>query len=85
MQLKAFAIKDTAIKSFERPFFQNTTEEAIRSFKHQVNNPQTIWYSNPEDFHLFYLGDYDTNSGLYQSLDAPSHVESAMNLKKTEN
>lgn len=84
MQLKAFAIKDTATKAFERPFFQQSSEEAIRSFRHQVNNPQTIWHNAPEDFHIFYIGDYDTNTGLIQSLDAPVHVESAINVKKTE-
>ena len=82
VQLKAFSIRDNAVKSYERPFFQNSSEEAIRSFRNQIKNPQTIWHANPEDFDLFHLGFYDTETGIFTSLDTPSHIEKAINLKE---
>jgi len=73
--LKIFAIRDRAIAAYAQPMFLQTTEQAIRLFKDEVNRPATDnpLYQHPEDFELFQLGEYDTNTAQFTN-ETPRQV-----------
>ena len=82
MVLKAFAIHDTKSKAYQMPFFKHTIGEAERDLKTAVNSQTENNLSKyPEDFDLFYIGDYDDQEGKFIPLPTPQHVVKALSLK----
>lgn len=84
MQLKAYSIRDAKTEIFNTPFFNNTHGEAERNFKSTVNDERSQICKYPEDFDLYFLGDYDTNTGKMSPLDTPQHMVKAINLVETK-
>lgn len=74
MLLKAYSIRDQKGEIFNTPFFKNTHGEAERDFNRAVNDPKTQLNEYPEDFDLWYLGDYDNNKGVLIPLETPQHI-----------
>lgn len=79
MILKAFTIRDSKGEVFNTPFFQKTHGEAERSFKQLINDGQSMPNKYPEDFDLYYVGEYDDSEGIFKALDTPQHVAKAIN------
>ena len=46
------------------PFAQPNDACACRTFKIWLNDPQSELSKSPEDYELFYLGEYDTETGI---------------------
>jgi hypothetical protein len=71
MILIAMAVKDRAIGSFNRPFFVPSIPMAVRSFTDEVNRvaPDNQMAAHPEDFELWYLGNFNEDSGVFGVLD----------------
>lgn len=64
MKYSVFAIRD-----FKTGFLQPTVDanaaSAIRNFEHAVlRNDDSLFFSHPEDYSLYELGEYDTDTGL---------------------
>lgn len=84
MIYEIFSIHDQATKTFMPGDYVKSAEEAIRKFKHNVNNEKMgFLYSNPEHFTLYRLGKYDDESGRYDSIE-PQVVIKAVQVKATE-
>lgn len=81
MILKAFSIRDAKGEVFHPPFYKKTHGEAERDFKTLVNDHKSSVSKFPEDYDLYYLGEYDDNTGKFAPLDTPSHVQKAISLK----
>lgn len=77
-----YAIRDAKSEAFLNPFFKITHGEAERDFHQAVNDPQTSLNKYPEDFDLYYLGQYDDRSGKLTSLDTPQHIVKAVQLRQ---
>ncbi|QXP44237.1 MAG: nonstructural protein [Arizlama microvirus] len=84
MLLKVFSIRDQKAEVYNTPFFQKSIGEAERNFETLVNDGKSTVNQYPQDFDLFYLGDYDDNLGVMRSLEAPQHVIQAIALKRKE-
>lgn len=82
MLRKLFAVRDQKSQTFTQPFSQLTTAEAERTFTTHVNEKGSPYNTYPEDFDLYYLGDYDDVEGKIQPLDTPQHVAKAVNVLK---
>lgn len=78
MILKMYSIRDAKAEIFITPFFKKTHGEAERDFQTAVNDSKTTLHKYPEDFDLYYLGEYDDQKGLTQPLDTPQHVAKAI-------
>lgn len=66
MILKVFAVFDSKAATFGNPFPDQREASAIRNFSDAVNdgsNPNNLWHKHPEDFSLFYVGSFDTDTG----------------------
>lgn len=69
MQLQIFAVRDIKTDSFGTPMFLQTKGHAIRSFADEVNrkDENNILNKHPEDFELYHLGHWDTQTGEFQT------------------
>jgi len=79
MQLKIYSIRDSKSEVYNQPFYKKTHGEAERDFRSLVNDEKSTINKYPEDFDLYYLGDYDDNTGKLQTNDSPQHVIKAVN------
>lgn len=82
MQYKVFSIRDSKAEIFNLPWYKTTLAEALRDFSTVAKDPKTLPGQYPEDFDLWYMGDYDDQTGKITSLPTPQHMEKAVNLLK---
>lgn len=84
MKLKLYAVHDSAVKEFIGPEAARTHGEAERKFKMNVNNPENqLLHTNPENFGLYCIGEYDSETGLLAALKEPQHIVTAIQVKET--
>ena len=78
------SVKDTAAQAFGRPVFVPTVSVAVRSFRDEVNRPDSKedMAQHPEDFELYELGSFDDSTGLIQVIE-PRLVARAKDLKES--
>lgn len=84
MVLKMYTIRDQKAEIYNAPFFQKTHGEAERSFRTTVGDSQTTLNKFPEDFDLYYLGEYDNNTGQFEPNETPKHIMKAIDCLKQE-
>jgi len=82
MELKIYSIRDLKAETYNAPFYQPTHGLAERYLQNLVKDEKSQIYAYPEDFDLFYLGTYNTDTGRFQPLDIPQHVVKAITLKQ---
>lgn len=70
---KVFSVKDVKVGGYLKPFFVRSHGEAERAFMDTVNDPGTVLYKHPEDYQLYYLGEYDDEDGLFHTV-SPQHI-----------
>lgn len=64
--MKIFAIHDAKASFYGQPFYARANGEAIRTFAGAINGnqPENLMSTSPGDFTLFYIGDYDDQTGV---------------------
>ncbi len=77
MITQGFAIYDSKSGVYSPPFFQITKGLAIRAFSDTAADQNNMIAKHPVDFTLFYLGDYDDNTGLFTSAPTPTAIMKA--------
>lgn len=80
MMHRIFSIRDTKAEFYYTPFAQKTHGEAERSFSDLASNEKTSIGQHPEDFDLYYLGEFDDQTGKFQPTDSPQHVVKAAHV-----
>lgn len=82
MKLSMFSVKDRATEMFGNPMFLMSTGQAIRSFGDEANrkDAQNQIHIHPEDFDLYLLGTFDTDTAEFELLTRPEKVAEARNL-----
>ncbi len=86
MKLAIFAVRDVKTSQYGNPMFLQADGQAIRSFQDECNraDAQNMLYLHPEDFELFKVGWFDTDSGLFETF-VPVSVAHAASLKLKSN
>lgn len=56
------------------PFLQKTHTEAERTCMEAKKDQRSLISKYPEDFSLYYLGEFDDKTGKHKVLDTPQHV-----------
>lgn len=82
MQQKMYSIRDSKADIYHIPFFKNTHGEAERDFSQIANDEKSTISKYPEDFDLYYVGEYDTSTGKIIPLDTPLHIQKAVFYKR---
>lgn len=85
MLLKMFSIRDSKGEIFNPPYYAKTHGEALRSFKTLSNDPKSTINQYPEDFDLYFLGEYDDQTGKLKPNDTPQHIEKAVTVMSEKN
>lgn len=70
MKLQIFSVRDIKISSFNQPNFAPSIGAAIRAFADEVNrkDDNNILNRHPEDFEMYHLGEFDTDTGVFSSV-----------------
>lgn len=78
-----YAVKDLAVQAFGQPFFVRAKGEAIRSFQDEANSTtgQSAIAKHPEDYELYFVGNYDEQTGTIHS-ENPELIARAKDLLK---
>ena len=85
MKLKVFSIFDSKAEAFNTPFFFNMTGQALRAFEDLAKDPQAAISKHPEDYTLFEIGEFDTDTGQLIPLPTPHSLGLAITqLGETE-
>jgi hypothetical protein len=72
---KMYSVKDVKAGAFFPPFLMENDETATRAMVHCLRDPDHKFSLNPEDFQLFYHGEFDNLTGEL-SVQSPIHVVS---------
>jgi hypothetical protein len=75
---KMYSVRDAKAEVFKPPFYKQTHGEAERDFRMLCNDEKSIVAKYPEDFDLWYMGEFDDCSGKMQSLSSPQHIIKAI-------
>jgi len=84
MELKCYSIRDSKAEIFNPPFYKKTHGEAERDFATLCRDPKSLANQYPEDFDLYYCGDYDDITGKLRPLDTPQHIAKAISVIKVQ-
>lgn len=64
-----YAMRDIRT-GFLSPVLDMSDASAIRNFEHAVeHNDDSLFFSHPEDYSLFKVGEYDSNTGTVVPVD----------------
>jgi len=83
MMLKIYSIRDSKAGVYNPPFFLLTHGEAERSFKELTRDANSMVHKYPEDYDLYFLGEYDKLSGAIMTMDTPQHIAKALSFAGT--
>lgn len=82
MTYNVYAIKDNKA-GFLSPLVDANDDTAKRNFEHAIANPDSMYFTHANDFDLYKLGTFDTDSGLIVSFVSPEFIISGSSLKKS--
>lgn len=80
MIYKLFTIHDAKVAAYLQPFFLRSKGEAIRTITDALADPNHNFTKHPEDYYLFFLGEYDDATGILLPLPTPEPVMSLLDL-----
>lgn len=79
--MKVFAVRDGALSEFMNPFFCPSAGVALRAFSDECNNDTSPFHVHPEDYELFELGEFVTESGVFLTHE-PRSICRAVSFKR---
>lgn len=71
MKLQIISIRDSKAAAWMNPLFFQTKAQAIRAFGDAINDPQGEFIKHPDDYALYYLGEFDPQDGTLTPVPAP--------------
>lgn len=80
-----YAVYNRKAKFYERPFHAKSLGDAERHFEMAINDRTTFLNKYPEDYDLYYLGQFNDSTGQYELIDSPEHKHKALTFLKTNN
>lgn len=84
MELKMYSVRDSKGEIFNVPFYKKTHGEAERDFATLTRDEKSQINMYPEDYDLYYIGEYDDSTGKIKSLETPQHIVKAIQLVKKQ-
>lgn len=71
MILRIYSVRDLKAAAFAPPFFLNRDEVAVRTFSDAIADRTHPMSAHPEDYQLFYLGEFDDEHGAVVPAQQP--------------
>lgn len=72
--MNLYAVQDMKAGRFFPPFLNTNHQTAERAFAGMIKTDDSELAKNPEDYRLFFLGDFDPLDGQIDSLSAPELI-----------
>jgi len=85
MLLRVYSIRDAKAEVYNQPWFAKTHGEAERNFTQLTRDQKSQVSQFPEDYDLYYLGTYDDQTGMVESLGTPQHMIKAIAVVNRDN
>jgi hypothetical protein len=63
MKLKIFSLRDQKTDAYLNPMAMQTPGQIIRMIQDEIQKPDNLLAQHPEDFELFQIGEFDTETG----------------------
>ena len=71
--MQIFTIYDNIAKAYQNPIYSLNQGAAVRIFSEAINDESTYLAKSPQDFILYYIGEYEEQSGCITS-DIPRKI-----------
>lgn len=81
MKTCILSLFDSAANFYAAPFTVPSTAVAVRSLKAAIDGDSGDVAKHPEDFTLYKIGEFDSESGKITAFDTPERVVRAIDLK----
>lgn len=78
-----YTLSDSKVSNFLTPFYVENEAMAIRNIAshfHPSANPESMILQHPQDFDLYYLGEYDTDTGKFETVP-PKHISNLVQIR----
>lgn len=72
MKIKIYTVHDSKAKLFNKPFTSQNNATATRAFAYACNDPEHEFCRFPQDFTLFEVGEFNTDTGAVKRMVANS-------------
>lgn len=76
MKYPVFAIRDFKT-GFLSPTCEANAPAAVRNFEHACARSDSLFFSHPEDYALYRIGEYDTDSGVISPISPVEEIMTA--------
>ena len=83
MKHKIYSVHDAKAEAYMQPFLIPNEAMAIRACENLVNTLDHQFSTNPEDYVLFGLGEFDDQTGLLEP-DSPHPITPLIALRKAD-
>lgn len=81
---RVFTIYDAAANAYLQPFFSPTKATAIRSVTELVLDDKHQFGKYPNDYTLFYLGDFEDTKAVFTLLPSPASLGVLVEFKENK-
>lgn len=69
MNYNIYAVYDSAVNAYMRPFTMQSDGQALRGFTDESVNAESPVAQHPEDYALFRIGTYDERTGMIEAIE----------------
>lgn len=80
MNVKMYSVFDRKVAAFAQPFYAVNDLVAMRCLKGVVSDHRSVIATNPADFDLFCVGEFNDDTGLVTAITPPVCVCNALNV-----
>lgn len=81
MKLSVYSVRDSKADCYMVPFFVSNDAVALRMIANASCDSESMLSANSEDFSLYSIGEFDSDSGVILPLPAPKFMSSVVSLK----
>lgn len=85
MKMQLIAVRDLAAQAFMQPSFVHATGVAVREFGDVVNNPEQPISRHPDDYEMYFLGEFDDSDGSFTCPNKPALLARGVDLVTVKN
>lgn len=82
MKTRLYTIYDRKALAYHQPYYAITDAVAVRTFADAVADPNAIFGRHPNDYVLYYAGDFDDSNGQLWPQQPLTHIIDAQVLVK---
>lgn len=81
MILGIYCVRDKKT-TFMTPNVDYNDMSAIRNFEHAIRNTESLFYSHAEDYELYKLGEFDSETGEIIPFDVTNFIVDGSSIRK---